>query len=613
MRSHGHILDWIRREQREVGTPDDAPLWQEYAELRHRAQVGEPRHRLLPRAFALVLTAVERSLGIALYDVQLVAGALLAEGYLAEMATGEGKTLTATLPLALSALSGRGVHLITANDYLARRDAEWMQPAFQQLGLGVASITSEMPADQRRRAYRCDVTYGTVREFGFDFLRDRLGSRQASACESSLQRPLHEALIDEADSILLDEARTPLIIQSPGSDWSDAERSLFEWAADQTARFEEQTHFEHSPNDRTVRLTATGRWLVRSLPKPPSLDTMLSRQLDAAIERSIACRCRFVRDRDYIVRDGQAVIVDEFTGRLGEARKWREGYHQAVEAQEGLRLSVDSAPAARITVQNYVLQYQHLSGMSGTVAGARREFRDVYRKRIAVVPTRCAVRRTIWPPRVFSGTESKLAAIEAETLAIHQSGRPVLIGTRSIDKSEQLATRLRSAGIEHQVLNAQREAEEASIIADAGRLGRVTVATNMAGRGTDIRLGHGVAELGGLHVIGTELHESRRIDLQLGGRCARQGDPGTFRQFMALDDDLLSRALSPRRLRSLQMRFAGAGELSSAFVLMFRRAQRRCERRHALQRRQLLYGEQQRQKLCLELGADYYLDMTDAR
>jgi len=603
---------------REAQLQHDAELRQSYAAARARAQSGTPLPDLIPDVFPLVREAARRALGMRHHETQLTGGLVLARTGIAEMATGEGKTLTATLPLALHALADRGVHLATANDYLARRDAEWMRPIFDRLGLTVAALQAGSTPDERRAAYRCDITYAAAREFGFDFLRDRLAAPEAERTVgdrplagitlASLQRPLHFVLIDEVDSILLDEARTPLLISAPGQGWTPAEQELFAWSALNSARFESGVHYRARDRSGGVQLTPQGREQVRVLPKPKAIDACLLNAIYQSVERAVSVRARFVRDRDYVVRKGEVVIVDEFTGRLGEGRHWSESIHQAVEAQEQLPPSEGDASAARITVQDLFLRYPQRSGMSATVAEDRRELRSVFGLELTRIAPRLPVRRSVWTPRIFPDSLTRRAAVVAEIIAVHAAGRPVLVGTRSIDKSEQLSSALRERGIPHEVLNAQHEEREADIVKRAGEHGRVTVATNMAGRGTDIKLAPGVAELGGLHVIGTELHDSPRIDRQLFGRCARQGDPGSCRQFAALDDDLLAAGLGRRRVARIQLLFAGRTELPSASRLLFAIAQRRAQRQNRNQRQSLLAYECEQRRTAEQLGYDYYVD-----
>jgi preprotein translocase subunit SecA len=561
------------------------------------------------------------------FDVQILGGIAMQTGAIAEMQTGEGKTLTAALPLFLAALQGQGAHLATANDYLARRDAEVVQPILALLGLTIGVVEASTPRIQRRQAYRCDVTYAASRELGFDFLRDRLiagreGERQTELLSKMLghtaesgygepvQRALNYCLVDEADSILIDEARTPLIVSAmPGSS-PDSTLALFQWAARITTSFEAPADFEHDARSRTITLTRDGRRKVRELPKPDVLSDVGMLDMYEHVERALLVEREYLLNRHYVLRDGEIVIVDEFTGRLAIGRKWRNGVHQAIEAKEGVQITLHAGEAARVTVQDFFLRYERLAGMTGTAASSTRELRRIYKLQVRVIPTHRRCQRQCLRDLVFVTSDAKWQAVVEEVAAMYGQGRPVLIGTRSIDKSEHLSQLLTLAGIEHQVLNARRHAEEAQIVAEAGQKGRVTVATNMAGRGTDIKLAEQVSELGGLHVIGTELHESARVDRQLAGRCARQGDPGSFRQFMSLDDDILAAGFGVKKAARIRKRYQGTEMVASSWAKTLRRAQRRVEKEHFRQRRVLLFQAQRRRDTQQELGQDPYLDAT---
>ena len=607
----------------------DAELRTAGLALRHRARSGEPPRRLAVEAYALVREAARRAIGLRPFDVQLLGGLVLAEHGLAEMQTGEGKTLTATLPLYLFALYGRGAHLATVNDYLARRDAELMRPVFERLGLSVGVVESSTEPAERRRAYACDVTYGTAKEFGFDFLRDRLqrraqddagsdlvgrllGEPDRRRAEPPLQRAPFFMLVDEADSVLVDDAGTPLIIAQTAQPVAPRTAARYTFAAASAGCFQETQHYTLDALRRRAELTIAGRERARALALPAELRDLGLVALYDDLERAIGVERFYERDRHYVVRDGEVAIVDEFTGRIAEGRKWRDGLHQAVEAREGLDVTDDGGQAARITVQDFFLRYPHLAGMSGTAQGSARELRRIYRLRTVVVPTnRPPIRRRL-PTRVCATVDEKLRAVVDEVAALHAAGRPVLIGTRSIDKSDQLSQLLTHAGLPHEVLNAHHEAREAEIVARAGEQGRITVATNMAGRGTDIRLGSGVAELGGLHVVLTEMHEAARIDRQLVGRSGRQGDPGSFRLFLSWEDDLLREAYGRRRAER-RARSGGTpaegSRAAAAAERTFHRAQRTLERRRFRLRKQLLAYERRRQRNAQPLGLDPHLDL----
>jgi len=594
--------------------------------LRYRARSGEPLDRLLVEAFALVREAGRRRLNMRHFDVQLLGGAAVHHNSIVEMQTGEGKTLTATLPLYLAALEGKGAHLATVNDYLAQRDADQMRPVYEALGMKVGCIQSQMQQVDRAKQYACDITYGTANEMGFDFLRDRLLKRRisegqrdlfgamlgraGSGSEDPVQGELHFMLVDEADSILIDEARTPLIISAlPGED-EKLEAEAYYWAAKNIGEFTEGEHFDYDHKEKSVELTLPGRRKVRELKKPEAMDRMPLATIYEHIERAIKVDREMIFDRQYVVRDGEIVIVDEFTGRLGEGRKWRAGIHQAVEAKQGVEITFATNQAARITVQDFFLRYNRLAGMTGTAATSAGELYKIYKCRVRPVPTNRPPIRQKLPTLVFGTAADKWHAIIDDILEQHALGRPVLVGTRSIDKSELLSRLLTERGIEHAVLNARHVEQEAEIVSNAGQIGKVTVATNMAGRGTDIRLGEGVMAIGGLHVICSELHEAQRIDRQLIGRCGRQGDPGTYRQFLALDDEIIETAFGPKKADALKERgiqLAGQGPISG-FEATIYKAQRKVERRHFRDRKVLLYHEKERQKMQRQMSQDPYLD-----
>lgn len=602
----------------------DQELRKQSLSLRYRAKSQEPLDRLMPEAYALVREAGRRTINMRHFDVQILGGIAMHHRSIVEMQTGEGKTLTATLPVYLHALAGRGVQLATVNDYLARRDAEWMGPIYDILGMSVGVIETQMTQPQRRKAYAADVTYGTAKEFGFDFLRDRLLLRrinegltdflggmlgqQGPSAEEPVQRAANFVVVDEADSILIDEARTPLIISALPTEEEKIAVECYRWSAKVAGEFEDEEHYDYDHEKQSVELTAEGRQLVRSLPKPPAMDAVGMFTIYEYAERAIKVNRAFTLDRQYVVREGEIVIVDEYTGRLSEGRKWRDGIHQAIEAKEDVEVTVATGQAARVTVQDFFLRYEQLTGMTGTAISSAGELRKIYEVDVIPIPTnRPAVRQRL-ADRIFGDAERKWTAIVEEVRELHKLGRPILIGTRSIDKSVLLSHLLKQAGIEHQVLNAHQVATEADIVARAGLQDRVTVSTNMAGRGTDIKLGDGIAELGGLHVILTEMHDSARIDRQLIGRCGRQGDPGTFRQYLSLDDDILLSGLGPDKAERLE----DLGKTSSggfdSLGRLFRKSQRIIERRHFRDRRVLMYYEKERQKLQKQMGQDPYLD-----
>ena len=611
---------------------EDSAIRKRSLAIRYRAKAGEPLKNLLPESYALIREAGRRTLAMRHYDVQLVGGMALFENCISEMQTGEGKTLTATLPLYLHSLVGKGAHLATVNDYLAKRDAEWMQPIFNLLGLSVGIIQTPDDQASRRKSYASDVTYGTAKEFGFDFLRDRLllraqnrlgaemlgdaSSQFSGNGDQPVMRGMHFCLVDEADSILIDEARTPLIIGSIEDTVRDQIVETYRWAAEHAYRFEEDEHYEIDPETKKYELTGRGRSLVRSLPKPDLVRTMGLVDLYEYTERAVKVLQEFILDRQYVIRPGEngedeIVIVDEFTGRLAEGRKWRDGIHQAIEAKEGLNISVPTGQAARITIQDLFLRYHHLAGMTGTAATSAGELRRIYRTPVIRVPTNRPPKRVRLPDQVFGTMDAKFREIVEEVKEMHRVGRPVLIGTRSIDKSEIISRLLDDAGIPHEVLNANKVAEEAEIVARAGNVYKVTVATNMAGRGTDVKLKPEVEELGGMHVICTELHDAARIDRQLIGRCGRQGDNGSYRQYLSLDDDILKNGFGPQKSSKLKSLGESAKGPFHNFAAIFRKAQRRVERKHFRDRMILLHHEKERKKIQREIGQDPYLDTPD--
>ncbi|ASV74917.1 Protein export cytoplasm protein SecA ATPase RNA helicase [Thermogutta terrifontis] len=619
------LLQKISALEPELQKLSDSDIRKRSLALRYRARSGEPLSRLLVEAYALVREAGRRKLNMRHFDVQILGGIAMFHHAIVEMQTGEGKTLTATLPMYLYALAGRGCHLATVNDYLAKRDAEWMGPIYELLGLTVGVIQTQMSQNERRKAYAADVTYGTAKEFGFDFLRDRLllrriregqtdvigamlGDNGTESGEKPVQREPFFALVDEADSILIDEARTPLIISALPTEEEKLAVECYKWAAKVADQFIEDVDYEYDHEKKTVELTREGRRKARALPKPEVMASVGMFHIYEYIERAIKVARDFIRDREYVVKDGEIVIVDEFTGRLAEGRKWRDGIHQAVEAKEGVEVTVATGQAARITIQDFFLRYRHLAGMTGTARDSAWELRKIYKCPVIVIPTNRPVIRKRLPDLVFGTQEAKWQAVVDEICEMHAQGRPVLVGTRSIDKSEYLSRLLTERGIEHQVLNAHHIEEEAKIVAQAGQKGRVTVSTNMAGRGTDIRLGPGVAELGGLHVICTEMHDAARIDWQLRGRCGRQGDPGTFRQFLALDDELLLKAFGAKKAKKYAEIGKSRPGLFNEYAPIFRKAQKIIERRHFRERRALMHFERERKKMQRQMGQDPYLD-----
>jgi preprotein translocase subunit SecA len=603
----------------------NAELRKQSLALRYEVLSGRNLDDAIIEGAALVREAADRAIGLRHYPVQLLGGIAMHFGSIAVMQTGEGKTLAATVPLYLAGLTGRGAHLVTANDYLAARDAQVLKPAYELLGLTVGVVQSNATRAERLAAYAADITYATAKEVGFDFLRDRLlrrnqddahGNRirqmvdasESSSSQSPVQRGTNFMLVDEADSILIDEARTPLIVSSLPDEIALTRKELYRWTAEVAAQFQQDLDFEIGPQNKQVSLTQMGRKKARKLVKPAALSRVPTPDIYNQLELAVYVQRNFFRDRQYVVRNGEIVIVDEFTGRLAEGRKWKSGLHQAIEAREGVEVTVETGEAARITIQDLFLRYPRLAGMTGTAANSAIELQKIYRVKVIEIPTNRPPQRQQWPDRVFGTEAEKWEAIVDEIETLHNSGRPVLIGTRSIDKSERLSKLLDERKIHHQVLNARQLDREAEIVAQAGQVSRVTVATNMAGRGTDIKISGAALDLGGLHVICSELHESARIDRQLIGRCGRQGDPGTFRQFMSLDDDLLELGFGTKRHAKFKQWANQQPHQLARFAPLFRAAQRKVERRHFNARKMLMYQEKQRQEIQREMGQDPYLD-----
>lgn len=509
----------------------DSSLANKTNEFKARLAKGETLDDILPEAFAVIREASRRVLGMRHFDTQLIGGIILHRGNIAEMCTGEGKTLVATAPVYLNALEGKGVHVITVNDYLAKRDSEWMGQVYKFLGLSVGLIIHDLDFNQRKIAYNSDITYGTNNEFGFDYLRDNM----VTSLDQMVQRPLHYCLIDEVDSILIDEARTPLIISGPGQKSTDAYYTV----AKLVPQLKKEEDYTIDEKQKTVAPTEAGVAKMEKLLHVENLYDAENLELNHLFVQALRAQTMMTRDKDYVVKDGEVVIVDEFTGRLMYGRRYSDGLHQAIEAKEGLEVQRESQTLATITFQNYFRMYDKLAGMTGTAKTEEQEFIKIYGLPVLQVPTNKPIQRKDLPDVIFKNKRGKYKAVVREVERRHATGQPMLIGTTSIEQSEELSHMLDQANIPHSVLNAKYHEREAAIVALAGQKGAVTIATNMAGRGTDISLGEGVAELGGLAIIGTERHESRRIDNQLRGRAGRQGDPGSSQFFLSLEDDLL--------------------------------------------------------------------------
>jgi len=585
VRGLGKYVDAVNAFERSIQALSDEELRAQTDKFRERLANGEKLDNLLPEAFATVREAAIRTLGQRHYDVQLIGGIALHRGEIAEMKTGEGKTLVATLAVYLNALERKGVHVVTVNDYLARRDADWMGQIYRFLGMTVGVIVPNLSDEERREAYNSDITYATNNELGFDYLRDNMKYSR----EQMVQRPFNFAIVDEVDSILIDEARTPLIISGPTDD-----KSELYIAVDKLVKTFQPVDYEHDEKQRTVVLTEDGtekaeRMLEEAgLIEGRNLYDIANTQVVHHLNQALAANVRFKKDIDYIVKDGKVVIIDEFTGRMMEGRRWSDGLHQAVEAKEGVAIEPENQTLASITFQNYFRMYPKLSGMTGTAMTEAPEFFDIYKMNVVAIPTNLPVKRVDEDDVFYKTMPEKFAAITEELKQKQELGQPVLVGTISIEKSEMLSEFLQKAGVKHSVLNARFHEQEAHIVAQAGRIGAVTIATNMAGRGTDIQLGGNlefrmqdefpeleigtpeyqaqaekireeiiaekqhVLQLGGLYVLGTERHESRRIDNQLRGRSGRQGDPGLSKFYLSLDDDLL-RIFGPQTMFSRLM------------------------------------------------------------
>lgn len=581
----------------------DQKLRERIRPLRDRFCLGRDTAEDRDRAFAIVREVAERTIGMRPFTVQVACGLAMESGCIAEMATGEGKTLAATLPAVLAGWRNRGCHLVTANEYLAVRDAGWMAPIYRFCGLTVGWVENAMGPHQRRQAYDAHITYCTSQEVAADFLRDRLtlghiqglsaallaklAGRGPDLIGSLVQRSLGCAIIDEADAVLVDEAVTPLIISGAGQNPDHAQ--AIDAAARLVAKLAPEKGYRVDRRYREITLTAAGE--VRLARMAESLGGFwgCSRRREELVIQAITAREFFVRDKQYVVDNQTVVIIDEFSGRLMPDRTWRDGLHQAIEAKEGLEVHLPKETLARISFQRFFRLYGKLAGMTGTAAEIRNELWQIYRLPVVVIPPRRPCKRSLRPDRIFSNEDAKWGAVIDEIRSEHETGRPVLVGTRSVEASESLGRRLTAENLDHAVLNAVRHDAEARIIAGAGRRGRITVATNMAGRGTDIRLGPHVAGLGGLHVVATERHEARRIDRQLYGRCARQGDPGSARAFVSLDDELLQRHAPPVWKGPV----SGDGDVGREITSVFSRrrvarAQHRAERAAWQRRREVL-------------------------
>ncbi len=614
------IVDAINELEKTMKAMSDEQLKRQTEIFRHRFREGESLDQLLPEAFATVREASVRTLGMRHFDVQLIGGIVLHQGKIAEMKTGEGKTLAATLPVYLNAITGKGVHVVTVNDYLAARDAEWMGTIYKFLGMSVGVIVHGLDDVQRKAAYDADITYGTNNEFGFDYLRDNMKFYS----DTLVQRELHYAIVDEVDSILIDEARTPLIISGP----AEKSTNLYYQADAIIPALKEEEDYTIDEKARSVTLTDQGvakaekALGVENLYAPENADILHH------VNQALRAHKLFKRDVDYIVTEKkEVVIVDEFTGRLMPGRRFSDGLHQALEAKEKVKIENENQTLATVTFQNYFRMYEKLAGMTGTADTEAEEFNKIYDLEVVVIPTNKPMIRKDYPDVIYKTKKEKYEAVLNEIEELHAKGQPVLVGTVSIDVSEFLSKRLKKRGIPHAVLNAKRHRQEAEIVAKAGQKGAVTISTNMAGRGTDIVLGEGVCELGGLHILGTERHESRRIDNQLRGRSGRQGDPGSSRFYLSLEDDLL-RIFGGERMRKIMETLGmkdGDPIEHSMISRAIENAQKKVEAHNFEIRKQLLeYDDvmneqrmviysQRRRALRKEDLRDYILDMIHDR
>ncbi len=615
------VVDQINALEEETKALSDEALKEKTNEFKQRLAEGESLDDLLPEAFAVVREASTRALGMRHFDVQLIGGMILNGGKIAEMKTGEGKTLMATLPVYLNALTGRGVHVVTVNDYLAARDAEWMGKLYSFLGLTTGAIVHGISSEERQAGYAADITYGTNNEFGFDYLRDNM----AFVREDLSQREKHFAIVDEVDSILIDEARTPLIISGPAEQATD----LYE-QADVLIKQLDESDYEKDEKDKVVSYTEEGMEHIEALFREAGLmetgnlyDPENVNQMHAATQ-GLRANTLFTREVDYIVRDGELILIDEFTGRMTPGRRYSDGLHQSLEAKEGVEIQPENQTLASITFQNYFRMYDKLAGMTGTADTEAEEFQKTYKLEVVIVPTNQEMIRNDMTDLIYRDQEDKYLAIIDDIVATHERGQPILVGTTSIEKSEQLSSMLQAKGVKHEVLNAKHHEREAEIVAQAGRKGALTIATNMAGRGTDIMLGGNpdmlisqlpkklsdnerevkaeeiraackrehdeVTAVGGLHILGTERHESRRIDNQLRGRSGRQGDPGSTRFYLSMEDDLM-RIFGGEKMQSMltKMGFSKGEVIEHPWVTKaIENSQKKVEGRNFDIRKQLL-------------------------
>ncbi len=576
------MVEKINSYEPDISKLNDEELKNKTTEFRKRLDEEETVDDLLPEVFAVVREVARRVTKMRPFDVQLIGGIVLHQGKIAEMATGEGKTLVATMPAYLNALNGRSVHIVTVNDYLAKRDRYWMGGIYESLGLKVGLIQHDMRIDERKKAYEADIIYGTNNEFGFDYLRDNMAIR----LEDVVQRGYDFAIVDEVDSILIDEARTPLIISGP----SEESTKIYQQINRIATRLQGDIDYKVHEKEKTVTLTEEGVAQIEGLLQIGNLYDERNMNVQHHIIQALKAQKLFKKDVDYIVKNGEVIIVDEFTGRLMFGRRYSDGLHQAIEAKEGVAIARENQTLATITFQNYFRLYQKLAGMTGTAKTEEEEFIHIYNLPVVVIPPNRELIRYGYSDVIYKTEREKFKAVISEIVEIHKMGRPILVGTVSIDKSERLSKLLKKEDIEHSVLNAKNHEREAEIVAQAGQGKKVTISTNMAGRGTDIVLGEGIAKLGGLHVIGTERHESRRIDNQLRGRSGRQGDPGSSRFFLSLEDELM-RLFGSDRISGIMEKLGMEEDIPIEHPLVTRSiesAQKKVEGRNFEIRKQLL-------------------------
>jgi len=614
------LIQSIRQAGTDLGPLSEQQLQDQTDDLRESVARGKSpvSSDLMVQAFALVNEAARRTIGISFYDVQMLGGLALARGSVAEMQTGEGKTFVAALPAFVHALAGRGVHVLTSNAYLAERDFRLLLPVYECLGLTAGVLEPNTPPQKKRSAYACDVTYGPGYDFGFDYLRDQVTLRRSEEArlgdtllgrlrgngpgpETPIQRELACAIVDEVDHVLIDDASSPLIISEPTAETAeDAEAHRV--ARSMIAELQRDRDYKFDAETGAVQLTEQGSKGIHTDTAPIPWKVLL-RPWSEYVTQALRVELCFRRDVHYVVQEGQVRVVDESTGRVFAERSWRDGLHQAIEARDGLEITAEKRSIARITRQRLFRLYDQLCGMTGTAMESEKEFREFYGPRVTPIPLWKPSQRAIQPTRCFADADAKWNAVVEAVRQVHNTGRPVLVGTRTIAASEILAEQLRNRGVPHQVLNGKQDADEAAIVAEAGQAGAVTIATNMAGRGTDIKLEPGVAERGGLHVIATERHTSPRVDRQLIGRCARQGDPGTAQFFLSADDELI-RTHRTWLARSIKRAADAKGEVHADFDLAVRKTQALAEKHGYRRRRSLFHGDQHRDTVMAKFAGE---------